>query len=169
MSVTVASSAWTCVPCVCLYRLSLQTRGRNGRSIYRTLAPISQELRSSFQSAGADLPLLKCCQGGLQGCGLQKWFTWCQFNVFKYSYNSSIFFFNSLTNEKGISNTKLTNMHMHVNMHSTIVIFASFIYFKSLSVLSLRLFRTFLQSLQSQPLCAIVFNTQTLFQNFYNR
>ena len=52
------------------------------------------------------------------------------------------FFFNSLTNEKGISNTKLTNMH--VNMHSTIVIFASFIYFKSLSVLSLRLFRTFL-------------------------
>ena len=54
------------------------------------------------------------------------------------------FFFNSLTNEKGISNTKFTNMHMHVNMHSTTVIFASFIYFKSLSVLSLRLFRTFL-------------------------
>ena len=54
------------------------------------------------------------------------------------------FFFNSLTNEKGISNTKFTNMDMHVNMHSTIVIFASFIYFKSLSVLSLRLFRTFL-------------------------
>ena len=28
------------------------------------------------------------------------------------------FFFNSLTKEKGISNTKFTNMHMHVNMHS---------------------------------------------------
>ena len=54
------------------------------------------------------------------------------------------FFFNSLINGEGISNRKFTNMHMHVNMHSTIVIFASFIYFKSLSVLSLRLFRTFL-------------------------
>ena len=36
-------------------------------------------------------------------------------------------------------------------MHSTIIIFACFIYFKSLSVLSLRLFRTFLQSLLNLP------------------
>ena len=35
----------------------------------------------------------------------------------------------------------------HVTMHSGIIIFACFIFFKSLSVLSLRLFRTFLYSL----------------------
>ena len=48
------------------------------------------------------------------------------------------FFFNSLTNEEGVSNRKV---------HSSIITFASFIFLKSLSVLSLRLFRTFLYSL----------------------
>ena len=47
------------------------------------------------------------------------------------------FFFDSLINEKGVSNKK------SVTMHSSIIIFACFIHFQSLSVLSLRLFRTF--------------------------
>ena len=47
-------------------------------------------------------------------------------------------FLNSYTNEKEVRNKK------SVTLHSSIIIFACFIYFKSLSVLSLRLFRTFL-------------------------
>jgi len=47
------------------------------------------------------------------------------------------FFFNSLTNEK----------QKGVTMHSSIIIFACFSHLKSLSVLSLLLFRTFLYSL----------------------
>ena len=42
------------------------------------------------------------------------------------------FFLNSLTNEKGVSNKDVT-------MHSSSIISTCFIYFKSLSVLSLRL------------------------------
>ena len=49
--------------------------------------------------------------------------------------------FFSLTNERGVSDKT------SVTMHSSIIIFACFIYFKSLSVFSLRLFRTFLYSL----------------------
>ena len=49
-------------------------------------------------------------------------------------------FFNSLTNEKRVSNKKI------VTMHSSIIIFA-FHSLQRLSVLSLRMFRTFLQSL----------------------
>ena len=45
--------------------------------------------------------------------------------------------FNSLTNEKGVSNKKI------VTMHSSIIIFA-FHSLQILSVLSLRMFRTFL-------------------------
>ena len=46
-------------------------------------------------------------------------------------------FFYSLINEKGVSNKK------SVTTHSSIIIFACFIHFQSLSVLSLRLFRAF--------------------------
>ena len=46
--------------------------------------------------------------------------------------------FFSLTNERGVSDKT------SVTMHSSIIIFACFIYFKSLSVLSLRLFRSIL-------------------------
>ena len=49
-------------------------------------------------------------------------------------------FFNSLTNEKGVSNKKI------VTMHSSIIIFA-FHSLQRLSVLSLQMFRTFLSSL----------------------
>ena len=52
-------------------------------------------------------------------------------------------FFNSLTNEKGVSNESVT-------MHSSIIIFACFIHFQSLSVPSLRLFRTFLYLLSNR-------------------
>ena len=45
-------------------------------------------------------------------------------------------FLNSLSNEKGVSKKK------GVTMHSSIIIFARFIRFQSLSFLSLRLFRT---------------------------
>ena len=50
-------------------------------------------------------------------------------------------FLDSLTNERGVSNKT------SVTMHSSIIIFACFIYFKRLSVFSLQLFRTILKSL----------------------
>ena len=102
------------------------------------LFTLSQGSRSSFQSAGADPPLLKCNWSAEEVVGL-----WTlkmvdplstQYFLIQLQVGINHFFLNSLTNEKGVSNKKI------VTMHSSITIFAYFIYFKSLSDLSLRLF-----------------------------
>ena len=99
---------------------------------------LSQGSPSSFQSAGADPPLLKCNWSAEEVVGL-----WTlkivdplstQYFLIQLQVGINLFFFNSLTNEKGVSNKKI------VTMHSSITIFVYFIYFKSLSDLSLRLF-----------------------------
>ena len=87
--------------CLLFLNIGRQYQTANGESLF-------QGPRSSFQSAVADPPLLKFGGGG--GCGVvdfKKWFTWCRLHFFKYSYNSSIIFLNSLTNEKGVSNKKV--------------------------------------------------------------
>ena len=91
--------------------------------------------RSSFQSAGADSPPLKC-NWREGGCGVVDFKNGCpgvDSIVFNTVTTHQSFFLNSLTNEKGVSSKK------NVAMHSSIMIFAYFIYFKSLSVFSLRL------------------------------
>ena len=102
------------------------------------LFTLSQGSPSSFQSAGADPPLLKCNWSAEEVVGL-----WTlkmvdplstQYFLIQLQVGINHFFLNSLTNEKGVSNKKI------VTMHSSITIFAYFIYFKSLSDLSLRLF-----------------------------
>ena len=55
------------------------------------------------------------------------------------------FFFDSLINEKGVSNKK------SVTMHSSIIIFSYFTHFQSFSVPSLRLFRTFFNHCWTEP------------------
>ena len=102
------------------------------------LFTLSQGSPSSFQSAGADPPLLKCNWSAEEVVGL-----WTlkmvdplstQYFLIQLQVGVNHFFLNSLTNEKGVSNKKI------VTMHSSITIFAYFIYFKSLSDLSSRLF-----------------------------
>ena len=56
-----------------------------------------------------------------------------QYFLLQFQLGINHFFKNSLTNKKGVSNKKI------VTMHSSIMIFAYFICFISLSVLSLRL------------------------------
>ena len=102
------------------------------------LFTLSQGSPSTFQSAGADPPLLKCNWSAEEVVGL-----WTlkmvdplstQYFLIQLQVGINHFFLNSLTNEKGVSNKKI------VTMHSSITIFAYFIYFKGLSDLSLRLF-----------------------------
>ena len=106
------------------------------------LFTLSQGSPSSFQSAGADPPPLKGNWSAEEVVGL-----WTlkmvdplstQYFLLLFQLGINHFFKNSLTNKKGVSNKKI------VTMHSSIMIFAYFICFISLSVLSLRLFRTFL-------------------------
>ena len=85
---------------------------------------------------GVDPPLLKCSwtggvvdfKNGLPGAD----------SIFFDTVTTHQSFFNSLTSEKGVSNKQ------SATMHSSTIICPCFIYFKSLSVLSLRLSRIFL-------------------------
>ena len=58
-------------------------------SFRKLIPPLPSPPAEQFQSAGADPPLLKCSRGrgwggggGLWGCGLLKWFTWCRLKIF---------------------------------------------------------------------------------------
>ena len=98
--------------------------------------------RSSFESGvgggggGGDPPLLKC--SWTEGVVDFKNGLPCADSIFFNTVTTHQAFFNSLTNEKGVSNKQ------SATMHSSTIICPCFIYFKSLSVLSLRVSRSFL-------------------------
>ena len=112
-------------------------RGKTNRKLsQRHFAIFETERASEGGGGGGDPPLLKCSwtggvvdfKDGLPGAD----------SIFLIQLQLIKHFFNSLTNEKGVSNKQ------RATMHSSTIICPCFIYFKSLSVLSLRVSRSFL-------------------------